>query len=77
MPYDKSIDVCSPGILLYELIHGYSSFRSQNEECEEEYEEIFKNIIKYNFKIEKAIDKDCADLITSMSCLKFIIIIIL
>ena len=66
MPYDKSIDMWSLGILLYELIHGYSPFRAQNEESDEEYQEIFKNIIKYNFKIEKEIDEDCADLITSI-----------
>lgn len=65
MPYDHSIDVWSLGILLYELIHGYSPFRSQNEE-NEEYAEIFKNIIKYNFKIDKDISLNCKDLINKL-----------
>jgi serine/threonine protein kinase len=66
MPYNKSIDVWSLGILLYELIHGYSPFRAQSEHGEEEeYHEIFKNIIKYNFQIDKDISKYCSDLITS------------
>jgi serine/threonine protein kinase len=64
-PYDNSIDVWSLGILLYELIHGYSPFRAQSEE-NEEYAEIFKNIIKYNFKIEKDISKGCKDLISKL-----------
>ena len=62
--YNLGIDVWSLGILLYELTHGYSPFRAQ-EDNYDDYNEIFKNIIKYKFKIEKDISKNCIDLITS------------
>jgi len=64
VPYDLSIDVWSLGILLYELTHGYSPFRSQNDNYDD-YNEIFKNIIKYKFKIQKDLSKGCIDLLTS------------
>lgn len=65
VPYDKSIDAWSLGILLYELIHGYSPFRAEKDKGDDKYQEIFKNIIKHKYTIEKDIGKACADLISS------------
>lgn len=65
IPYDKSIDVWSLGILLYELLHGYSPFRAENSRGQESYQEIFKNIIKHKYTIEKNISDECIDLISS------------
>lgn len=76
LPYDFAIDVWSLGILLYELIHGFSPFRAsetanQNAE-DEEYIEIFKNIIKNKFKFEKeGLSENCKDLIGSKLFVNF------
>ena len=65
IPYDQSIDIWSLGVLLYELIHGYSPFRAVEDKKGDNYEEIFKNIVKHKYVIEKDISKNCEDLIAS------------
>jgi len=64
LPYNFEIDIWSLGILLYELTHGYSPFRSEKDDGED-YHEIFMKIIQYKFKIEKDMSKGCIDLIQS------------
>ena len=67
--YDKSIDIWSLGVLLYEMTHGYSPFRAKDG-GEEEYKEIFRNIIKMNYTIDKTLglSKECVDLIEKLLC---------
>ena len=65
-PYDQSIDIWSLGILLYEILHGYSPFRvSNNKNDEENQKEIFKNIIDYKYKIDDKLylSNECVDMI--------------
>jgi len=48
------------------MTHGYSPFRAKNK-TEEEHNEIFRNILKYKFKIEnEKLSDDCKDLITKL-----------
>ena len=67
--YDKSIDIWSLGVLLYEMTHGYSPFRAKDG-GEEEYKEIFRNIRKMNYTIDKTLglSKECVDLIEKLLC---------
>ena len=62
-PYDHSIDVWSLGILLYELLHGFSPFKAENNN--NDCYEVFDNIVKFNLKFEKELTDDCKDLIIS------------
>ena len=66
-PYDKSIDTWALGVLLYEMTHGYSPFRAK-ETHEDEYKEIFRNIIKLQYEIDSTLglSSECVDMIEKL-----------
>ena len=61
--YNKEIDVWALGVLLYEMLHGYSPFRAKHRKYENEYFEIFSNIDNLDYSIDKKMSKDCENII--------------
>ena len=62
--YGKEIDVWSLGILLYEMIHGYSPFRPRKEKFNEK--EVFANIKKHKIIFGKKVSERCKKLIINL-----------
>ena len=62
--YSKEIDVWSLGILLYEMLHGYSPFRPNKPKFEEK--DVFNNIKKHKIKYGKKVSQECKLLIENL-----------
>ena len=69
--YNSEIDIWALGILLYEMLHGYSPFRTKNPQktkIGEEYKPIFMNILKMEYTIDKEneLSPECVDMIKKL-----------
>jgi len=58
--YDYKSDLWSVGIILYEMLHGYTPFNVQN------FIELIKEIKKKNISIKVDVSEECTDLIYSL-----------
>ena len=64
MDYGKEIDMWMLGILLYELMHGFSPFRPKKQKFEEK--ELIDNIMSHNMSFYMPVSEDCKELIYSL-----------
>ena len=63
--YDKSIDIWSLGVLLFEMIHGFNPFENNNNN-NKNINLLIDNIKNKKFQFQKNISNECKDLIQKM-----------
>lgn len=67
--YDKAIDVWALGILLYEMLHGYSPFRTLPTDMVipgKEHRTIFNKIVTQNYIISPTLSAECINLLRNL-----------
>ena len=67
-PYDKSIDIWALGVLLYEMIYGYSPFRAEHW-SQDKTKDTLMNILQRKLKFDNPnieISRECKELIEAM-----------
>ena len=71
-PYAQSVDIWALGVLLFELLHGYSPFHddalAETEDGQIDYKPVYRRILHLSYRVDPSlrISKECEDLIRQL-----------